>query len=339
MYEVDFLPVGEEGQSGDAIAVRFTRPDDGQFAHVVVDAGFQPDGRALVEHVQTWFETSHVELAILTHPDGDHIGGMGEVVRGLQVAQLWLHNLGGHGGGSLRAAGAVDDLIRTAQNEGTDVFDVFAGTAEFGGALRILGPDTDWYDELVQAQVEEERTGRGAARASSRVRTAVRAMADRVATFLPAEVPFDDQGGTNPRNNSSMVTMLDFGSHRALLTGDAGVPALDRAFDELAEATGDTSAPDFVQVPHAGSRHNASSVLLDRLLGPTGQSEARRAFVSVASKSKRHPSGRVANAYMRRGCKVYETRGETKHHFGDGASDRGWPSATPLPPMDESDQD
>jgi len=161
LYEIDFLPVGDEGQSGDAIAIRFTRPDNGQLAHVIVDAGFQPDGKALVAHVQTWFETSRIELAILTHPDGDHIGGMGEVVRGLEVGQLWLHNLRGHGGSSLRAAGAVDDLISTAQTEGTDVFDVFAGMAEFGGALRILGPDSDWYDELVQAQAEEERTGRG----------------------------------------------------------------------------------------------------------------------------------------------------------------------------------
>jgi len=156
---------------------------------------------------------------------------------------------------------------------------------------------------------------------------------------MPAEVPFDDQGGTNPRNNSSMVTMLDFGGHRALLTGDAGVPALERSLNQLAWATGNTSAPDFVQIPHAGSRHNASSALLDRLLGSTGQGEVRTAFVSVASKSKRHPSGRVVNAYKRRGCKVFETRGGTKHHYGDGAPDRGWPDATPLPPMDESDED
>jgi len=88
MYEIDFLPVGDEGQSGDAIAARFTRADTGALAHVIVDAGFQDDGAALVDHVQRYYETSDIDLAILTHPDGDHIGGMGEVIRGLNVGVL-----------------------------------------------------------------------------------------------------------------------------------------------------------------------------------------------------------------------------------------------------------
>lgn len=37
MYEVDFLPVGDTGQSGDAIALRLTRPDNGELAYVVID--------------------------------------------------------------------------------------------------------------------------------------------------------------------------------------------------------------------------------------------------------------------------------------------------------------
>jgi beta-lactamase superfamily II metal-dependent hydrolase len=339
LYEIDFLPVGEEGQSGDAIALRFTRPDTGGLARVIVDAGFQPDGVALVNHVKTWFETDEVDLAILTHPDADHIGGMGEFVRGLKVKQLWLHRLSAHGGSSLPASSAVEDLIRTAQGEGTEVSEVFEGVSEFGGALTILGPDPAYYDQLVLEQVEEEHTGRGAGRASGRVRATVSGMTDRFLSYMPVEVRFDDRGGTNPRNNSSMVTLVEIGAHRALLTADAGVPALDRALDYLESSGREVRAPDFVQIPHAGSRHNASSDLLDRMIGPTGQAEVRTAFVSVASKAKRHPAARVVNAYIRRGCGVYETRGGTKHHYGDGAPDRGWLPATRLEPMDESGDD
>ncbi len=39
MYEIDFLPVGDKGQSGDAIAMRFSRPDGTANAIVVIDAG------------------------------------------------------------------------------------------------------------------------------------------------------------------------------------------------------------------------------------------------------------------------------------------------------------
>ena len=69
MYDIDFLPVGDGGRSGDAIALRFTRPDTGGLAHVIVDAGFQDDGDALVEHVNYYYGTSSIDLAILTHPD------------------------------------------------------------------------------------------------------------------------------------------------------------------------------------------------------------------------------------------------------------------------------
>lgn len=41
MYEVDFLPVGDGERSGDAIAVRFTKPGTDAIAHVIIDAGFQ----------------------------------------------------------------------------------------------------------------------------------------------------------------------------------------------------------------------------------------------------------------------------------------------------------
>jgi len=343
MYEVDFLPVGEEGQSGDAIGIRFTRPDTGEYAVVIIDAGFQENGEKLVDHVERWYETTNVDIAIVTHPDGDHIGGMGEVVRNLNVGTLCIHRLRNHGGGSLRAADAVDQLIALAESRGTSIHEPFSGTYAFSGALRILGPDEDWYDELVSDQVEEERTGRRAlraARSQSAIRAALVRLADRVLSYLPPEVPFDDAGGTNPRNNSSAITMLNVDGHRMLFTGDAGVPALDRAWNWLETNGHDASSPNFAQIPHAGSRHNASTELLNRLYGPPGQPTATRpAYVSVASKSKRHPSPRVANAYMRRGFRVYETRGSTIHHFSSDAPDRGWSTATPLEPLDESGEE
>ena len=60
MLEIDFLPVGDGEDSGDAIAMRFTRPDTGGIAHVIVDAGFQDDGEALVEHVKNYYGTSQM---------------------------------------------------------------------------------------------------------------------------------------------------------------------------------------------------------------------------------------------------------------------------------------
>lgn len=335
MYEIDFLPVGDEGQSGDAIAIRFLSPGDSRYRTIIIDAGFQANGEALVEHVDRWYEDRHIDLAVLTHPDGDHIGGMGTVLEELQVGTLCVHKIGDRGGSTLPAARAVNELIDIATRRGTNVHEPFTGDSAFDGSLRFLGPDETWYEALVRDQVSEAPAR--AVRKATPMRDALRAAGQRFLTYLPTEVRFDDQGGTNPRNNTSVITLLEIDGDRLLFTGDAGVPALERAWTWIVSSTGDSTPPAFVQLPHAGSRHNASSDALDLILGPEGQAPSRTAFVSVASKAKKHPSPRVTNAYIRRGCQVYETRGGTKWHHSGDAPYRGWSQATPLSPMDESE--
>lgn len=336
MYEIDFLPVGDKGQSGDAIAMRFSRPDRTGNALVVIDAGFQQNGDALVGHIDQYYKTDLVDLAVLTHPDGDHIGGIGRVIENLDVKMLCLHRIGDRGGESLPAADAVKELIDLAESRGTTVVEPFTGGYTLGGAVTFLGPDEAWYEQLVKEQVAEapERALRKA-----RAPGALRALGQRVLAALPIEIPFDDDGGTNPRNNSSIITLVQVDGKRLLFTGDAGVPALESAWEWLVATTGDSTPPSLIQIPHAGSRHNGSSDLLNLILGPTGQPAERNAVVSVASESTKHPSARIVNAYMRRGYDIYETRGKVLCDPSPDAPSRGWTSATRLQPMDESGED
>lgn len=336
MYEIDFLPVGDAGRSGDAIAMRFTKPSGG-LAHVVIDAGFQKNGDDLVEHVRRYYGRVDIDLAILTHPDGDHIGGMGKVVRELDVGTLWLHDLGARGGASLDAADAVDELMSVAAQNGTVVQEPFAGGYACEGALRILGPTESYYEQLVTDQLQVSAAARG----RSMLLEATRRGVERFLTALPIEVPFDDGEGTSPRNNSGIITMLEVAGHRMLFTADTGVPALDRAWDYLANSGLGTRSPDFAQIPHHGSRRNASSALLDRLYGSTGQTRSRMAYVSVSRDADtKHPAPRVVNAYMRRGYDVVPTAGQSICYRSTDAPPRyGWGPVTPLDPMDEPPED
>ena len=113
-----------------------------------------------------------------------------------------------------------------------------------------------------------------------------------------------NDGVTSPVNNSSAIVRFDWKGRLSLLTGDAGIPALEMALDYL-EADGfDPSQLGFVQVPHHGSRRNVGPAVLDRLLGPrrTIDESARSAFASVAKKgAPKHPAKKVANAFRRRG--------------------------------------
>jgi len=228
----------------------------------------------------------------------------------------------------------VEDLISVATEHGTDVREAWAGTTALGGAITILGPDEAYYEQLVAEQV----TGVTAAAAAKGVLLeAARGLLDRFINLMPVEIPFMEKD-VSPRNNSAMITLLQVDGRRLLFTADAGVPALEPAWD-FAEANGLGGPVDFVQIPHHGSRRNASSTWLDRLLGQTGQPQNKPAFVSCVANSDKHPAGKVVNAYTRRGCWVSPTAGQTIT-YGNGAPARvGWHPLTPLGPMDESDDD
>jgi beta-lactamase superfamily II metal-dependent hydrolase len=347
VYEVDVLAIGDSLRSGDAIMLRFTRAD-GSLAHVIVDAGFQSNGDNIVEHFKNAYGTDFVDIAFLTHPDGDHIGGMGQVVRDLRVGVLALQRPLLHGGGPLRASSAVEDLVTVAEEQGTTAVEVFEGASAFDGMLRVAGPTTDYYEELIAEQVAVEVAGsaarQGVALAS---RAAAVSMLQRAAAAvlprLPIEIPFGDAGGDNARNNSSTIIDIRFApDRRLLLTADAGVPAINRALDALDAAGRNDRPPDIVQVPHHGSRHNCDSPTLTRLLGAPGQETHRTGFISIsreASEDPRYPSPRVANAHARRGCSVITTAGENLLMCWGVPLRQGYVRATPLPPLDESIDD
>lgn len=333
-YELDFLPVGDGEKSGDAIAAKFRHPLTGEPVVVIIDAGFKKNGEALVEHIKDHYGTDAVDLAILTHPDGDHIGGMGEVLRGLNVRELLVYDLAGHGASALSAASAVTELIDLAKSLGTTVSERWAGHQYFGGALTILGPSWEYFDELLIEQIEES------ARSTGPVATLVevaKSLYARATEALPVEVPFEP-GEVNPRNNSSIITMLTLGERTLLLTADAGVPALDRAWSQ-AEVMGIARRPTFLQVPHHGSRRNLSTAWLDRVIGMPTTSSGGTAFISVVKDAPKHPSAKVVNALIRRGFTVCVTAGKCICHSKDGQPRDGWGPTTPLGPMDESDED
>jgi beta-lactamase superfamily II metal-dependent hydrolase len=287
------------------------------------------------------YEAPKVDVVLLTHPDGDHIGGMGKVFDAYSVDRLVIHKLHERGGGSLPAAEAVKELIEKAEDNGATVVEPRPGLGFGGGALTILGPSDDYYNQLVQEEVEKE-AARAAVAKSLGLAAAVRSLGDRVLGLLPVEVPFDEGPGTNPRNNSSVVSLLQIDGHRILLTADAGVPAIERALDYADSIGYAATQPTIVQIPHHGSRRNGSSALLDRMLGSTTNERRGEAFVSVVSKTDpKHPAGRIVNAYKRRGYPWFWTADKNSLWFKtpDAPPRADYSTATEGPILDEVDDD
>jgi beta-lactamase superfamily II metal-dependent hydrolase len=352
MFEIDFLPIEKTGEagskSGDAICLRFTETGSAATRTVVIDGGYSHTGDQMVDHIRRYYGSDRIDLVISTHPDQDHINGLGSILDAFTVSELLIHNPHEHCPGAnakdYSNIEVVDALIGLALDNGTTVTEPFADVVRFGGQLRILGPTTEYYEELVAQHLAEVATGRAVARMAESGRGALFGKAadflDRIVASLPIETLGED-GETGPRNNTSVVALLTADSNRMLFTGDAGIPALHAAWDRYEAFIGsfpDTPL-DFFQAPHHGSRRNLSPSLLNRIFGEPGTNPlAPTAFISSAKADPKHPSPRVTNALLRRGLSVFATEGTTLGHLSDGLASRpNWGPAPAIQPLVEDE--
>ena len=349
MYEVDFLPVeSEEGpgsKSGDAIAVHWRRTG-GDDMVIVIDSGFTNVGDDVADHILKYYPTSYVDLVISTHPDVDHINGIARLLERLDVGELLLHQprLHHHDVSDFLNIESIDNLLEVAVRRGVQVTEPFSGLSRYDGQLLILGPTVKYYEELIAAHIAEVKTGVAPARATigGRVGTFAKSLLDYVLDRLPMET-LTDEGETGPRNNSSVITLLQLDDRRLLFTADAGIPALEQAADFYEVNVGSfTQFPlRFFQAPHHGSRHNVGPTILDRIMGPRGAPHGTpvTAFVSSAKAAKKHPSPKVVNALARRGADVSASEGIAIRHGNDAPPRVGWSPLDPLPPLREDMDD
>src|SRR5260370_539284 len=338
--EIDFLAVGEESKSGDAIALRYgdLLGSRSEQMVIVVDGGYSEDGEKVVDFVRTYYKTDKVDLVLSTHPDRDHIGGLPTVISNLDVKQLWMHLPWRHsaslsagkslGFGYLRLAERLEKsldesvgLEKLAGQLGIPILEPFTGVTSRDGNFVILGPTQDFYTELLA----EIKPPTAATTIKELLRKAAEAAGDvvsYVAESFDIETLTDDVE-TQPQNETSAVSYLRWNGQAFLLTGDVGLRGLSHIANVL-DANGVTPGSlTFFQVPHHGSQRNVGPAILHRLLGSKDSSASRgHAFISAAAKGKpKHPSKKVTNAMHRRGYRPYGTQGGKQRQY-DGAPSR-----------------
>jgi beta-lactamase superfamily II metal-dependent hydrolase len=347
MYEVDFLPVESDGgtssKCGDAIAMTFTYEEEQRQAVVVIDGGYSKTGIDLVEHIDQYYGTRDIDLVVSTHPDADHINGLKSVLENAKVHTLMMHQPRRHvkSAKDFSNIEAVDELVSLATNNGIQLVEPFTGCSWFDGQFTVLGPTQEYYVELVEQHLAEERTGIAAARRQPVSGLSNGEMIDLSYSLalMPPESLTDD-GETGPRNNSSVISLLRVGEDRLLFTGDAGIPALEKAadyyeFNLVGSFSGNPLR--FLQIPHHGSKRNLGPTILDRMVGTQSSIRSINAIISSAKACEDHPSPKVVNAATRRGCYVVATEGKTVCLSDGSVSRYGWTSIAPLGPLPEAD--
>ena len=346
-YEIDFLPVGNGDKSGDAIAVRYGT--HGNYTIHVVDGGTLDSGTALVEHINNNYdEPGFIDHVVCTHPDGDHASGLRRILENFQVGNLWMNRpwlyaeeilpyfkdqritaeslrerLRGH-------YPYIDLLEKLALENEVTIHEAFQGQKI--GAFIVLSPTKDFYKSMV---LESAKTPDTHLIANDRsVKNAILKFLEAGLNWLHENWQTEtlkEGGKTSTENETSIVQIAEFGDRRVLLTGDAGLRALNEAANIVEELVGSIPPLRFIQIPHHGSRNNVGPEILNRWLGPPvseGEKQNITAFVSASKESSTHPRKAVLNAFIRRGTRVISTKGDNIWHSHNMPGRTGWSSAT-----------
>ena len=352
-YEIDILGVGEKSNSGDAIAIRYgnLHGERSEQTVIVIDGGYRANGQKLVDHIKSHYGTEKVDLVISTHPDQDHINGLEAVIDQLEVTELWIHQPWVHNQGLADKFedGRITDnsigerlkdnlesahtLVMQAQGKGVVVSEPFTGHES--GCVKIIGPTKQYYEELIpqfdgMPNVKTEENG--GSLLEDMVAIAKAALKKILVSW--GEDKIDDEDGTSAKNNSSVITQIIVDGRKLIFTGDAGIPALDMAADELDSCIKGAELK-FFQIPHHGSRRNVGPSVLNRIIGaPMAKGESRNmsAVASTATEGDpKHPHKSVLNAFAHRGVKVSATRGCGRCYNFDAPDRDGWSSVDPEP--------
>jgi len=361
-FEIDFLSVGQ-AQSGDAIALRYKR-DGGTYVHVV-DGGFQDDGPHMMAHLRKYYGGTGVDHVVLTHPDGDHAGGLRTVLDecaihpggGLWMLRPWIYaaelldhfarftTVRGLENALREAYPNVAALEEIAQRRGIPIYEPFQGARI--GAFSVLAPSRDRYLQLI---VDSDKTPKNAARAASTgLLGAFQRVAAKVVYYAKAAwgVEVFSTEPTSVENEMSVVQYTSLCDKRILLTGDAGRDGLSEAADFASVIGLRLPGIDRFHVPHHGSRRNVSTEVLDRWLGPRLRQQLPEgqgrliALISANLDDDEHPRRAVVRGLIHRGADVVQTTGARGNYLrtAQNAPPRYSEPAQPLPyPEDQEEE-
>ena len=327
-FEIDFLPVGTGSKSGDAIALRYWNHNvpNAKKTVVTIDGGTQDSGDALANHIRGHYNTTTVDLAILTHPDMDHASGMLHFLKQVKFNALVMHLPWKHNGAvaklidddrttlnslarraqeNLTAAKAIEKL---AIDRGIGIVEPFTGR-NHENVITVLGPTELYYQDRLANFNFMPGTSKTA---TNQVAEAGGSTEIESWEFEALKEPPED--ASSARNNSSAILLFQYDGQKIMFTGDAGVPALNGALDYLDRRLISYNDLMLFQIPHHGSRKNLGPALIRRLFGPI-RPKGTPTWTAVASVAPeglpKHPNKKVTNALTRRGAHVAVTAGQS----------------------------
>ena len=246
------------------------------------------------QHIQTYFHSSYIDLAICTHPDKDHKDGFFELLNDneIKIEEFWLTDPAmflneddiKYYSTKESATKAVrkiwnksdDDnqnLITLACRKCNRVMSAIDGLGHPSLPIYIVGPTKEYYEQTAKEMVKDYGI--------KTYETSEKAQFDAAFQISEedAKSSIDSEEDPSPFNASSLIVLYQSGDGKNLLfAGDANTTSLQMMLEKYSWLRN----IDLLKVPHHGSKRNLNTAIIDALA-------PKQSYIS-SSGTVKHPS-------------------------------------------------
>lgn len=337
-YEIDMLDV----KDADAFLIRFY--DEYDNPHIVlIDGGRYEDGATIHKFVRERYDTFTIDLAICTHCDDDHYGGLLWLVENMldypgesvDIKELWINDPGLHSWSDeferRRSDAAVQkqarivytlpngknfleiiDRLKKSSNSNRNInaHEVFSDSLKysaFDGIIEVIGPSAQYYEEKVlhfRHSMKPNKTTKAFNDEDDDESITIDEAGCVHSKTLDNAIPDDNQ-----HNLSSIILLfLPSNGEKYLFTGDAGAESFENLkyhsdWDRLQNLY-------WLKLPHHGSKRNITCGMINHFR-PQIAYGTSKCYLTWVSKA-------VVNALKQVDTRVYlsNTHGDLWHHRG-----------------------
>lgn len=283
-------------EDADAFLIHFLDEKNQEYV-VLVDAGRYSDGKMVSDFIKKTYETYDVDLAICTHCDDDHYGGLlwmledmkDHPVTSVDIKELWVNDPGLHSWADdfeRRRCDArvqeqarkvftlqngknfltvIDELKKSGNvNANIGVREVFSDKnyLAFGGIIEVIGPSVEYYEKQVldfrHSMKKVNKTTPANNDSEDDDSITVDNAGNVKSVTLDKAIPDD-----SPHNLSSIIFIFKPESEKNyLFTGDAGADS----FENLKYKTTDWAklkGLHWLKLPHHGSKRNITCAMIN----------------------------------------------------------------------------
>jgi beta-lactamase superfamily II metal-dependent hydrolase len=345
-YQVEMLNVG----AADCFLIYYTYQEWPQKLDrlILVDGGNYCDGDKIMNHIKTYYPNKkYVDLAIVTHPDDDHIGGlvkMLEAIRdsdknAIKINDFWVNDPAKHGYNPIDVDNDVKKStlvkrLRSSYNVGEDSNknllalidrlyihreEVFAGNHHVNMPLYVLGPTKEYYTSLIPDFRGINLNFKDASYPDINTNYTETDDKETDDSLSPTLDNIEDDMSA-PNRSSIIFTFMPNTNTKYLFTGDASCESFGKIPSELSKFYHNIT---WLKVPHHGSAHNLNTTLI-KSINPR--------FAYISSEKEGHYTDRCTwLALKRNGTEVYSTHRDHADFLKNGFDGRtGYYPAQPL---------